>query len=130
VIDAPPLLPVTDAAVLSQSVGGVVLVVGSQRTKAQDVQKSLESLNLVGARILGLVLNRLPSKGPDAYAYGYYTRDDSDRSSVTSAFSDKSWNMDSQGNAQGRRVQTDFDSTLYSYKEAPAARFPRNDLSR
>ncbi|MHC6593417.1 tyrosine-protein kinase domain-containing protein [Arthrobacter sp. C152] len=130
VIDAPPLLPVTDAAVLSQSVGGVVLVVGSQRTKTQDVQKSLGSLELVGARILGLVLNRLPAKGPDAYAYGYYTSDESDRRGATSAVSTGGSDTNSQGSAQGRRVQTDFDSTLYDYEDAPATRFPRNDLSR
>lgn len=73
VIDAPPLLPVTDAAVLSQHVGGVVLVVGSQSLKQQDLEKSLSALNLVDANVLGVVLNRLPIKGADAYSYGYYS---------------------------------------------------------
>ncbi|MBX7444916.1 MULTISPECIES: polysaccharide biosynthesis tyrosine autokinase [unclassified Arthrobacter] len=72
VIDAPPLLPVTDAAVLSQHVGGIVLVIGSHVVKQQDLERSLNALNLVGANILGVVLNRLPSKGPDANTYGYY----------------------------------------------------------
>lgn len=71
IVDAPPLLPVTDAAVLSQHVGGVVVVVGSQKTRRTDLEKSLSSLNLVGSNVLGLILNRLPVKGPDAYAYGY-----------------------------------------------------------
>lgn len=73
VIDAPPLLPVTDAAVLSRHVGGAVLVVGSQRISQQDLEKSLNSLELVGAKLLGVVLNRLPMKGPDAYSYSYYS---------------------------------------------------------
>lgn len=72
VIDAPPLLPVTDAAVLSQHVGGVMLVVGADKLKRQDLEKSLNALELVGAKLLGMVLNRLPVKGPDAYAYSYY----------------------------------------------------------
>lgn len=76
IVDAPPLLPVTDAAVLAQHVGGVVIVVGSQRIKQQDLQKSLRALELVKAKILGLVLNRLPVKGPDAYAYSYYSKSD------------------------------------------------------
>ncbi|PTT67402.1 polysaccharide biosynthesis tyrosine autokinase [Arthrobacter sp. HMWF013] len=76
VIDAPPLLPVTDAAVLSQHVGGVVLVVGAQKIKEQDLEKALKALDMVGANLLGLVVNRLPLKGPDAYAYSYYRRDD------------------------------------------------------
>lgn len=72
VIDAPPLLPVTDAAVLSQHVGGVVVVVGSQKLRQQDLEKSIGALEMVGSNILGVVLNRLPAKGPDAYSYGYY----------------------------------------------------------
>jgi capsular exopolysaccharide synthesis family protein len=73
IIDAPPLLPVTDAAVLSQHVGGVVVVAGSQKLRLQDLQKSLTMLQMVSATVLGVVLNRLPIKGPDAYAYGYYS---------------------------------------------------------
>ncbi|TQS92789.1 polysaccharide biosynthesis tyrosine autokinase [Arthrobacter sp. TS-15] len=73
IIDAPPLLPVTDAAVLSQHVGGVVVVVGSQKVRQQELVRALESLEMVDAKLLGVVLNRLPGKGPDAYAYGYYS---------------------------------------------------------
>lgn len=73
IIDAPPLLPVTDAAVLSQHVGGVVVVVGSQKTGRPELEKSLTALSLVGAQVLGVVLNRLPTKGADAYSYSYYS---------------------------------------------------------
>ena len=75
VIDAPPLLPVTDAAVLSQHVGGVVLVVGSHKLRHQDLRKSIDALEMVGSNILGIVLNQLPIKGPDSYAYSYYNHD-------------------------------------------------------
>lgn len=73
IIDAPPLIPVTDASVLAQAVGGVVLVAGATKIKTQDLEKSIASLDLVGANILGVVLNMLPIKGPDAYAYSYYS---------------------------------------------------------
>lgn len=73
IIDAPPLIPVTDAAVLAQKVGGVVLVVGAARIRTKDLQKSIDSLKLVNAHLLGIVLNLLPSKGPDAYGYSYYS---------------------------------------------------------
>jgi len=76
IIDAPPLLPVTDAAVLSQHVGGVVVVVGAQKLRRQDLKKSLDALEMVDANVLGIVLNRLPVKGPDSYAYGYYGNDE------------------------------------------------------
>jgi capsular exopolysaccharide synthesis family protein len=72
VIDAPPLLPVTDAAVLAQQVGGVVLVVGCHTAKRPQVEKAMATLDLVDADVLGVVLNRLPTKGPDAYSYTYY----------------------------------------------------------
>ena len=75
IIDAPPLLPVTDAAVLSQHVGGVVLVVGSHKLKHNDLEKALGALDLVGSTLLGVVLNQLPTKGPDAYSYSYYAAD-------------------------------------------------------
>ncbi|KNC19808.1 chromosome partitioning protein [Arthrobacter sp. RIT-PI-e] len=73
IIDAPPLLPVTDAAVLAQQVGGVVLVIGSSKVRLPDLQKSLGNLEMVEADLLGVVINLLPSKGPDAYAYSYYS---------------------------------------------------------
>lgn len=77
IVDAPPLLPVTDAAVLSQHVGGVVVVVGTQKLRVQDLQKSIDALQMVGSNVLGVVLNMLPTRGPDAYAYSYYSSDSS-----------------------------------------------------
>lgn len=73
ILDAPPLLPVTDAAVLSQHVGGVVVVVGAQKTSRAELEKSLTALGLVGGHLLGVVLNRLPTRGADAYSYSYYS---------------------------------------------------------
>ena len=73
IIDAPPLLPVTDAAVLSQFVGGVAVVVGSHKLKQNDLAKALNSLELVDAHLLGVILNQLPVKGPDAYQQSYYS---------------------------------------------------------
>lgn len=76
IIDAPPLLPVTDAAVLAQHVSGVVLVIGAQKVKKQDIEKALSTLALVNATVLGAALNRLPAKGADAYSYTYYSSDE------------------------------------------------------
>lgn len=73
IIDAPPLIPVTDAAVLAQQVGSVVLVVGAGKVRTQDLERSIASLQLVGADVMGTILNLLPAKGPDAYTYSYYS---------------------------------------------------------
>ncbi|GAA3323884.1 polysaccharide biosynthesis tyrosine autokinase [Paeniglutamicibacter sulfureus] len=71
-IDAPPLLPVTDAAVLSNFVDGVLVAVKADSTSTDEVAKSLSNLHKVGARVLGFVLNQVPTKGARAANYGYY----------------------------------------------------------
>lgn len=95
VVDAPPLLPVTDAAVLSQHAGGVVVVVGAQKTRVQDLHKAMETLRLVEAKVLGVVLNRVQMKKSDAYAYSYYAADaDQDPENFVSYNSSQSLNRD------------------------------------
>ena len=71
IIDAPPLLPVTDAAVLSRICDGAVLVVRYGKTRREQLERTAKALSTVDARILGTVMNMAPTKGPDAYAYGY-----------------------------------------------------------
>lgn len=70
IIDTPPLLPVTDAAVVSTITGGTVMVVGAGRVDRDHLARSLHSLEAVKGRLLGLVLNMVPTKGADTY-YDY-----------------------------------------------------------
>lgn len=76
IIDAPPLLPVTDAAVVSVIADGAVVIVRAGKTKRQQLASSMASLRSVDARVLGCVLNMAPAKGKDAElaydGYGYY----------------------------------------------------------
>lgn len=72
-IDAPPLLPVTDAAVVSSLADGVLLVVRAGSTKREQVTRSKELLAGVDARVLGIVLNRVDRSSKDAYGYYYYS---------------------------------------------------------
>jgi polysaccharide biosynthesis transport protein len=69
IIDTPPLLPVTDAAVLSTIVGGTVVVVGAGRINRESLARALQSLDAVKGRLLGIVVNMVPTKGADAYSY-------------------------------------------------------------
>jgi len=72
VVDAPPLLPVTDAAILSTLASGAVLCVRSRRTRKEQLSEAAGALRAVDAKILGVVLNMVPTSGPDAYhGYGY-----------------------------------------------------------
>jgi capsular exopolysaccharide synthesis family protein len=69
IIDTPPLLPVTDAAVLATQVDGVVLVVRYGKTSRQQVSTAIQSLRAVGARLLGTVLTMAPASRGGTYAY-------------------------------------------------------------
>ncbi|ROR66251.1 polysaccharide biosynthesis tyrosine autokinase [Agrococcus jenensis] len=71
--DAPPLLPVTDAAVLSRNTAGAIMVVASGRATRHQLDVALGMLENVDAPVAGVVLTMLPAKAANAYgAYGAY----------------------------------------------------------
>ena len=70
-IDAPPLLLVTDAAVVSRFTSGVLMVAASGSTKKAQLTAAVERLNAIGSRLFGVIVTMLPTKGPDSYGYGY-----------------------------------------------------------
>jgi succinoglycan biosynthesis transport protein ExoP len=75
VIDAPPLLPVTDGAVIAHVADGAVMVVRHGKTTREQLQRATEVLEQAGAHLLGAVVNfvpvsRKPYKGD---YYGYYS---------------------------------------------------------
>jgi capsular exopolysaccharide synthesis family protein len=72
IIDAPPLLPVTDAAVLARECDGALLIVRQGHTTREQLTRSMEAMRGVGARILGTVLNMVPASGHRGYGYDYY----------------------------------------------------------
>ncbi len=71
VIDSPPLLVVTDSAILSTIADGVLLVFDVKRTGRDDARRGTEALRKAGARVLGVVLNSQPASDFTAYA-AYY----------------------------------------------------------
>jgi non-specific protein-tyrosine kinase len=71
IIDSPPLMAVTDAAVLSSRADGVVLVIRPSVTKLQACKQTIEQLKHVGANVLGYVLNEVNIK-KSGYKYTYY----------------------------------------------------------
>jgi succinoglycan biosynthesis transport protein ExoP len=71
IIDSPPVLAVTDAAILSTMADGVVIVVDLTQTKRRDLKRARESIEAVGGRILGVVINRLKPSGAGYYYYQY-----------------------------------------------------------
>lgn len=70
VIDSPPVVPVTDARILSALCDVTLLVIRSEKTTGRLSRHALESLTSVGARVLGVVLNDV-ARGSEPYGYGY-----------------------------------------------------------
>lgn len=69
-LDAPPLLPVTDAGLLSAVADGTLLVFAVGKTHKEQVAYSAKVLDQVGGRLLGAVLNLAPKRGVGSIAYG------------------------------------------------------------
>ncbi len=71
IIDSPPVLVVTDGTILAGLVDGVVLVAESGRTHRAGLMRTRAVLENAGARILGVVLNKLDMQREGYYGYGY-----------------------------------------------------------
>jgi succinoglycan biosynthesis transport protein ExoP len=71
IIDCPPVLAVTDAAVLAAKADGVVLVASAAGTHKGALKHATDTLAASHGRLLGVVLNRTDYKGGSSY-YGSY----------------------------------------------------------
>lgn len=91
-LDAPPMLPVTDAAVLSTISDGAVVVVGSGLVTRDQFASAMDGLEQVQSHILGIILNRLPRNdaGGRYYDYKYEYRPRRQRAAAPDSGSD--WN--------------------------------------
>lgn len=69
-LDTPPVLPVTDALVVSKWVDATLLVTSAGQTTRRQVQRTMELLAQVDAPLVGTLLNQAPS-GSGGYGYGY-----------------------------------------------------------
>jgi capsular exopolysaccharide synthesis family protein len=71
-IDAPPLLPVTDAAVLGAQCDGALLTVRYGRTTRRQVKAAVSVLDVTSVRLLGTTLIMAPDLGSDVSYDDYY----------------------------------------------------------
>ncbi|MEW6662546.1 MAG: CpsD/CapB family tyrosine-protein kinase [Bacillota bacterium] len=72
ILDGPPLIAVTDAALLAPWVDGVLLVIEAGKARIDMVQEAKSILQNAGARIIGCVLNGVRRKAKDYHYYYYY----------------------------------------------------------
>lgn len=72
IIDTPPVLAVTDSALLAGSVRGVLLVLRAGVTRLEAARRAIAQLTSVQARMVGTVLNGVKADGDGYYYYHYY----------------------------------------------------------
>jgi capsular exopolysaccharide synthesis family protein len=76
VVDSPPIASFTDGVLIASMVDGVILVVHAGKSSRQIIRRSRQLLNDIGARIFGVVLNKVNLRNQDNYySQGYYYRD-------------------------------------------------------
>ena len=72
ILDAPPLLPVTDAALLAAQADGAIIVVRHGKTTRDQLSHAIERVEAVDAKAVGVVINLAPAKRKNpSYGYGY-----------------------------------------------------------
>jgi capsular exopolysaccharide synthesis family protein len=66
-IDAPPVMPVSDTAILGIQGDGVLLALDAQNTRKGSVRQAMRSLETVGVNVIGTVMNNVKASKD-----GYY----------------------------------------------------------
>jgi capsular exopolysaccharide synthesis family protein len=108
-LDSPPLLPVTDAAVLTKLAGGALVIVGADRIHRPQLQETLGSLHTAGAHVLGIVLNKIDRREASTYSYNSgYAPTHSDQSKA----------------ATGAKKTPDLDETVETVLKLSPERLP------
>ncbi|MDO5645888.1 MAG: polysaccharide biosynthesis tyrosine autokinase [Dermabacter sp.] len=70
IVDAPPILAVTDAVLLSRHTDGAILVAVPGRTRVEGLSRAIESIRHVQGTVLGVVMNRASTSRLNRLAYG------------------------------------------------------------
>jgi capsular exopolysaccharide synthesis family protein len=74
IIDSPPLHNVSDGAQIASMCDGAILVVRSGDTSKQIIKESMQQLEQVGCKLLGVVLNRVEANARSYKYYGKYNK--------------------------------------------------------
>jgi succinoglycan biosynthesis transport protein ExoP len=72
-IDAPPIMAVTDALVLGPHADGVIIVVWSGKTPRESLKEAKEKLDMMNIKTLGVIINRLNLKEHSYYYKHHYS---------------------------------------------------------
>jgi capsular exopolysaccharide synthesis family protein len=91
IIDSPPIASFTDGVLISAIVDGVLLVVQGGKTSRQVVKRTRQMLQEIGAKVIGVVLNKIDLRSQDYYYYHqdyknyYYSESNGNESAASKA---------------------------------------------
>ena len=71
IIDSPPALALTDAAIISNYADAVILVVSAGVADYNSIELSIKNLTMVNANLIGVVMNNIKTKRGGRYSYRY-----------------------------------------------------------
>lgn len=74
IIDSPPVLAVTDPAIIGRHVGTTLMVVGFEKNTAKEVEISIQRFERAGIEVKGVIINGVVKKASNYYAYGSYAQ--------------------------------------------------------
>ncbi len=72
ILDSPPVMALSDTALLSTQTDGTLLVLYASKTRRELAKRAMDALAQVQARVVGAVINRVPARGRGYYYYYYY----------------------------------------------------------
>ncbi|WFF43011.1 polysaccharide biosynthesis tyrosine autokinase [Salinicola endophyticus] len=72
IVDSPPILAVTDAAIIGKQVGTSLMLVRFERNPVKELELAIGRLRTAGVEPRGAILNAVERKAATAYGYGYY----------------------------------------------------------
>ncbi len=101
IIDAPPLLPVADASVLSNLADGSILIVRHAQTTRDQVNEAVNRINQVGGKLYGVVVNMVAKRAIGSYYYYYYE----ETSPVRRDAKDGKTDGKGSGKSDGKRIK-------------------------
>jgi receptor protein-tyrosine kinase len=107
-IDAPPLLPVTDAAILASSSDGAILVARHGKTTRDQISVAVGRLGSVSANLMGTVANMTPARrGSYGYGYSYGYAPEAGRSKRESVSKAARWGRGEKAAGSGYALGTE-----------------------
>ena len=70
-VDSPPVMAVTDAAIIGRLAGATLLLARFAVTPLRELEHSMKRLQQAGVAVKGVLLNRVEVRSGDGYGYGY-----------------------------------------------------------